>query len=136
MTRRYSYTTGLNRGGDTPTWEGDVTVSFSCNPGAAETGPSYACGGTPAEAPEIIDITLETVDGKARPWGMYSGYIADEDNQFEREVVEELEGSAVHMDAMLLIVGEAEAEDRESAAEYRAEQRRDDEMVERWEAGR
>lgn len=121
MSRRYRYTTGLNRGGDTPTWEGDVTVSYSVTPGEPETGPSYACGGTPATGATVDDIKLETVDGKPRPWGMYSGYIADEDNVFEREVVEELEGSDRHIADMLAEAGQTDAADADHAADLRRE---------------
>jgi len=108
MSRRFTYTASLSRGGDTPTWEGEVTVTYSVQPAEPETGPSYACGGTPGSDAGVIDLTLEAVDGKPRPWGMYSGYIADEDNAFEREVIEELEGSAGHVEAMLNAAAEAE----------------------------
>ena len=119
MSRRYTYTTGLNRGGDEPTWEGDVKVSFSVLPGEPETGPTYACGGTPAVGASIEDIRLEAVDGKARPWGMYSGNIADEDNVFEREVIEEMEGSDEHIACMLAEAAEVEAADHDAAMEAR-----------------
>lgn len=119
MSRRYTYTTGLNRGGDEPTWEGDVKVSFSVLPGEAETGPTYACGGTPASDAQVEDIRLETVDGKARPWGMYGGNIADEDNVFEQEVIEELENSEVHLAAMLAEAAEVESAERDAALEAR-----------------
>ena len=121
MSRRYTYTTGLNRGGDLPTWEGDVTVSYTVTPRDPGTGPSYASGGSPPSGPSIDDIRLEKVDGKERPWGMYAGYVDDEDNVFEREVVEELEGSDRHIAAMLAEAGETEAADADHAADLRRE---------------
>lgn len=33
--------------------ERDITVHYSYHPGAPERGPTYACGGTPADPPEI-----------------------------------------------------------------------------------
>ncbi len=122
MSRRYTYTTGLNRGGDTPTWEGDVTVSYTVLPGEPETGPSYACGGTPATGATVEDIRLEKVDGKPRPWGMYAGFVDDEDNVFEREVVEELEGSERHIADMLAEAGETDGADADHAADLRREE--------------
>lgn len=119
MARRYTYETSINRGGDEPTWEGEVKVSFTVITGEPETGPTYACGGTPAVGAQVEDIKLETVDGKSRPWGMYSGYVADEDNAFEAEVVEELENSETHIAEMLREAAETDAADRDAAAEDR-----------------
>ena len=119
MARRYTYETSLNRGGDEPTWEGEVKVSFTVIPGEPETGPTYACGGTPAVGAQIEDIKLETVEGKPRPWCMYAGYIADEDNVFEREVVEELECSETHIAEMLREAAEIEIAEKDDAAENR-----------------
>lgn len=127
--KRYTYTTSLNRGGDEPTWEGEVEVSFSVEPGEPESPPSYASGGTPASSPQIIDITLEKVDGKARPWGMYSGYIANEDDEFAREVVEELEGSDDHLSAMLMLAAEEDAAQADEDADRRYEERRDEALM-------
>lgn len=126
MSRRYSYTTSINRGGDTPTWEGEVTVSFTCVPGDPGSPPSYASGGSPPSDGYIEDVRLEKVDGKERPWGMYSGYIADEDNVFADEIQTELEESDHHIGEMMRIAGEEWAADREAAAEYRWEAAKDD----------
>ena len=126
MSRRFRYTTSLNRGGDTPTWEGEVEVSFSYTPGSHGTPPSYASGGDPPYDAQIDDVRLEKVDGKERPWGMYSGYIADEDNVFATEVQEELEDSEVHRQAMLDVAGMALADEASRASEYRWEAARDD----------
>lgn len=119
MSRRYRYTTSLNRGGDEPTWEGEVTVSFIVEPNEAESPPIVP--NAPGSYPTVEDIRLEEVDGKPRPWGMYSGYIADEDNVFEREVVEELEGSDRHIADMLAEAGETDAADADHAADLRRE---------------
>lgn len=121
MNRRYTYTAGLNQGRDTPTWEGDCKVSFSVKPGEAETGPTVACGGTPATDATIEDIKLETVDGRPRPWNMYDGNIADEDTEFENWVIDKLEGSAVHIADMLAEAAEQDAYDADQAADSRRE---------------
>lgn len=102
MTRRYTYATTLSWGGDEPTAEVEVEVSFSVAWGSPETGrwgppEHYDCG-----APdEVEDIRLETVEGKPRPWGMYSGYIANEDDEFATECIEKLEGSERHLSEMI-----------------------------------
>ena len=38
--------------------EREVTVEFTVIPGRPETGPTYACGGTPAEPPEIEIVAI------------------------------------------------------------------------------
>lgn len=126
MSRRFRYTASLSRGGDTPTWEGECEVSFTYTPGSHGTPPSYASGGDPPYDAQIDDICLEKVDGKERPWGMYSGYIADEDNAFATEIQEELESSAVHLQAMLDVAGMELADEASRAAEARFDADRDD----------
>lgn len=124
MSRTYRYATTLSWGGDVPTAEVDVEVSFTVAWGSPETGrfgpPEHY---DPGSASEIEDIKLLTVEGKPRPWGMYSGYIANEDDEFEREVIEKLED---HRDEMLAAATEDAVGDADAAAEYRAEQRRED----------
>lgn len=105
MTRRYRYATTLTWGGDTPTAEVEVEVSFTVAWGTPERGnygpvESY----DPGSPSEVEDVRLEKVEGKSRPWGMYSGYIANEDDEFQTEVVEMLE--AHHADMILEAVAE------------------------------
>jgi hypothetical protein len=40
-----------------------VTVSFAVVWGEPETGPTYACGGTPATGDLVEDIHVETIEG-------------------------------------------------------------------------
>lgn len=98
MAARYRYATCLNWGGDTPTAEVEVVVSFTVAPGTPESGrfgpPENYDPGSPAE---VEDIRLDLVEGKPRPWGMYSGYVANEDDEFEREVIEKLESHHADM---------------------------------------
>lgn len=120
MSRRYIYETNVEvSSGDECGPDFDIKVSFTVTPGEPEAGPSYACGGTPASPAEIDDIRLETVDGKSRPWGMYDGYIKDEDAEFEATIVGLLENSGRHWEAMMQEVAEADEADRDAAAEAR-----------------
>lgn len=65
MTKRYRYGASLSWGGDTPTAELEVEVTFSVSWGSPETGRSgrpedYDCG-----SPSIVeDIRVETIDGR------------------------------------------------------------------------
>lgn len=116
MTPRYTYATCLSWGGDIPTAEIDVEVSYTVAWGSAETGrfgpPEDYDPGSPDE---VEDIRLEKVEGKSRPWGIYSGYIANEDDEFEREVVDMLEG---HHAEMIAEASEIEAARADEAADY------------------
>lgn len=127
MSRRFTYTASLNRGGDTPTWEGEVEVSYEVAWGSPERGrfgppEDY----DPGAGDAVEAICVERVDGKLRPWGMYSGYIANEDDVFAAEVVEELQGSEEHLQAMLAEASEHEAAEYEGAMDRKREEERDD----------
>ncbi|WP_433942344.1 hypothetical protein [Brevundimonas diminuta] len=65
MSRRYRYSTCLSFGtdGEADYCEMEVTVSFAVAWGEPETGPTYACGGTPATGDLVEDIRVETIDG-------------------------------------------------------------------------
>lgn len=122
MTRRYTYETNVEiSSGDDCGPDFDIKVSFTVTPGEPETGPSYACGGTPASPAEIDDIRLETVNGKPRPWGMYNGWIKDEDAEFEATVASLLENSNRHWESMMQEAAEADEADRDAAAEARGD---------------
>lgn len=109
-----------------PTAEVDVEVSFTVAWGSPETG-NYGPPENydPGSASEIEDLRLEKVEGKARPWGMYHGYIANEDDEFAADVIEKLEGSERHIEAMLNEASEVEADTHEAALERRWEDRRE-----------
>lgn len=52
--RTYRYSTTLNWADE----EIEVEVSYTVTWGSPETGPSYGCGGTPADPDEINDLKL------------------------------------------------------------------------------
>lgn len=118
---RYTYTTTLEVGDADGGPEYEVEVTYTVTPGEPETGPTYACGGTPANGAVVDDIRLEKVDGKPRPWGMYDGWIANEDDEFETVIVGMLEDNSSHSEEMLIEAAEVDQDDREHAAEARAE---------------
>lgn len=110
MTRRYIYACTLSWGGDEPTAEVEVEFSYTVAWGSAPSGMSGPPENyDPGSPDEVEDIRLETVEGKPRPWGMYSGYIPDEDNAFATECVEKIEGCDSHLEAMINEASEAEA---------------------------
>jgi hypothetical protein len=123
MSKRYTYALELSWGGDTPTAEMEVEVSYTVTWGAPEQGPSYASGGQPADPDEIDDIRLEKVEGKPRPWGMGYGFISDDD--FADECVQMIEGSERLMADLLTNAAEEAAADYDDAMDYHAEQQRD-----------
>lgn len=121
--RRYTYTTTLNWGGDTPTAEIEVTVSYSVSPGSPEQGPTYDSGGHPGEDPMVEDITLDLVEGKPGPWNMGYGFITDID--FATDCVEKIEGSDRHLEAMINEASEVEGADEDAHREAQREARRE-----------
>jgi hypothetical protein len=60
---RYVATLDISLGGDTPTWEGEVTVTYTVVWGRPETPPAYAHGALPADPDEVNDITVIKIDG-------------------------------------------------------------------------
>lgn len=76
---------GLSWGGDIPTAElEDVVVSYVVEFGRPARGPTYDCGGTPADPDEIIDVEIVSIDGT--PWDRWDhGYGGSK----EREMVKE-----------------------------------------------
>jgi hypothetical protein len=65
MAKRYTYFTTLNWGGDEPTGEMEVEVSYEVRWGSPPilSGPPERCD--PGSDDEIEDIRVETIDGKA-----------------------------------------------------------------------
>lgn len=63
MAKTYTATLDLSIGGNTPTWEGEATVSYIVVWGAPATGPTYDCGGTPADPDDVNDIRVTHIDG-------------------------------------------------------------------------
>lgn len=118
--QRFRYATSVSFGGDTPTAEFEVELTYTFLPGSPERGPTYASGGEPPDPPEVDDVRLELVDGRPRPW--QDGPHLDQkrnDDELEESVIDKL------YDA-LIEDGEAQYRDEMVAAmEYRAEARRD-----------
>jgi hypothetical protein len=61
---RHVHTLSLSIGGDTPTWEGEATVSYTVLWGAPERPPAYSHGGLPADPDEVDDVTVTHIDGQ------------------------------------------------------------------------
>ena len=59
--RTMSRTTTLDRDPEL-----EVDVRYTATPGEPETGPTYACGGTPASPPEV-EIDFVTIAGCSTP---------------------------------------------------------------------
>lgn len=122
---RHSYATTISFGGDTPTAEVEVEVSYEVDFGTPESGrfgpPEHY---DPGSGDEVHSIRLETVEGKPRPWGMYDGFVPNEDDAFERDVIERLEGSDDHLRAMVEEARESEVAAADDYAEMLADERR------------
>ena len=110
MARQFSFTVDHMVGRR----EIELVVTYSMLPGYPEQGPTYACGGTPAEDAEIEIISV-THDGK--PFALSDAE--------EEALLDEAYGRCE----------QDWQDDWATAMEYRADQRRDDEMFERWERG-
>lgn len=122
--RRYTYTTTLNWGGDTPTAEIEVTVSYTMAWGSPETGryglPEHY---DPGSASEVEDITLDLVEGNPRPWDRGYGWLPDDD--FALDCVEKIEGSDRHLEDMINEASEVEGANEDDHREAQHEARRE-----------
>ena len=118
MARRYTHTLSLSIGGDTPTWEGEATVSFEVNPEEPEVGPTYAHGGLPRVPAEVVDVTVTHIDGvpvSQRDHGL-----------LEAQTLEtHIECSDALMADLLEAASEIEAARADEAADYRREAARE-----------
>ncbi len=81
MARSYDTTTTIDRDPEL-----EVDVRYSVTPGEPETGPTYACGGTPATGPEI-EIDFVTLAGNATPVIL----TADEEEKLLQYLLEHLD---------------------------------------------
>lgn len=118
MAKTYTATLNLSIGGDEPTWEGEATVSYTVVWGAPETGPTYDCGGTPADPDEVNNITVTHIDGVP---------IAErEHGKHEAQTLEtHIECSHRLVGTLLEIAFAEDADDHADAMERRAEDRRE-----------
>lgn len=118
MPRTYTHILSMSQGGDTPTWEGEVTVSYEVVWGQPESGrfgppEDYDPGaGDVVEAVKVTHIDGEPVSGRT-----YGKYEADA-----------LEDTIECSDALLSELLQAATEDEIAA--------HDDAMERRWEERR
>ena len=117
MNRRYTYSTCLNWGGDVPTAEIDVTISFTVSPGSPETGrfgpPELYDPGSPAE---VEDIRVESIDGRS----------VEQSPGLLVPILEKLED--LH-DELLAEAAERDVADADEAADFRRRSRIDDALT-------
>lgn len=123
MAKRYIYATELTWGGDEPTAELEVEVSFTVAWGRPETPPAYSHGGLPAEPDEIDDIQVELIDGKLPADATAGEYMP---GATVAAIIEAIEGSERHLEAMLIEAREHDDALADEAAERRYEAMRDD----------
>lgn len=90
----------------------ELVVTYSVIPGCPETGPTYACGGTPAEPDEVEIISIKH---NGQPFTVSD----EEEDALLQQAIDR--------------AGEDMAEEYAAAMEWRAQQRRDDLLMERWE---
>ena len=118
MSRRYTHTLSLSIGGDTPTWEGEATVSFEVNPEEPEVGPTYAHGGLPRVPAEVVDVIVTHIDGV--PVSQRDPFL-DEAATLENHI----ECSDSLMAELMEAAAQVEAARADEAAEYRREAARE-----------
>jgi hypothetical protein len=92
--------------------EVELVVTYSVTPGCPETGPTYACGGTPAEPDEVEIVSVK-----------HSGQPVTLSDEEEEALWEMAIGRA----------GEDLAEEYASEADWRYQEARDRQLMERWE---
>lgn len=118
MAPRYTHTLSLSIGGDTPTWEGEATVSFEVNPEEPEVGPTYAHGGLPRVPAEVVDVTVTHIDGEP--------VMQRDHGLLEAQTLEtHIECSDALMANLLEAASEIEAARADEAADYRREATRE-----------
>ncbi|MFD1189716.1 hypothetical protein [Phenylobacterium conjunctum] len=121
MSRRYTYSTCLNWGGDVPTAEIEVTVSFTVSPGSPESGrfgpPELYDPGSPAE---VEDIRVESIDGRS----------VEQSPGLLIPILEKLEDLHDELrDAMLAEAAERDVADADEAADFARRSRIDDALT-------
>lgn len=90
----------------------ELVVTYSVTPGSPETGPTYACGGTPAEPDEVEIVSIKH---NGQPF-----YLSDEE---EDALLQQAINRA----------GEDLAEEHAAEMDWRYQERRDRQLMERWE---
>lgn len=92
--------------------EVELVVTYSVTPGCPEQGPSYACGGTPAEPDEVEIISIK-----------HNGHPITLSDEEEEALWEIAIGRA----------GEDLADEYASEADWRYQEYRDRQLMEKWE---
>lgn len=118
--RRYTYAASLSLGGDEPTAELEVEVSFSVAWGSPESGrfgpPEHY---DPGSGSVVEDIRVETVESLERPWRLHPGG----DDALAAEIIAKLEMG--HEADMLAEAAEQDEGAYEDAMERRWEEERE-----------
>ncbi len=107
---RFSFDTAIERGDE----EIEIRVIYDVSPIIPAQGPTYDCGGQPEEGGEVEIISV-THDGK--PFDLTE----DEEDALVTECINRS--------------GEDMADEAAAEADYRYEQYRDRQMMDRWERG-
>ena len=94
--------------------EVELVVTYSVTAGCPETGPTYACGGTPAE-PDEVEIVSIKHNGKPIT-------LSDEDEEALWEIA-------------IGRAGDDLADEYASEADWRYQEYRDRQLMEKWEHG-
>lgn len=102
---KFTYTTMHSFDGENDV---ELSILYEYTPGAPERGPTYDCGGTPAESPEVIVLGM-MVNDRAATNEQWDAVMADESLY----------------DYLLLHGADCTADERAAAAEYRAEMKKD-----------
>ncbi len=90
----------------------ELVVTYSAIPGHPETGPSYACGGTPAEPDEVEIISIKH---NGQPFTV----TGEEEDALLQQAIDR--------------AGEDLAEDYAAELDWRYQEHRDRLLMERWE---
>lgn len=123
MTRTYTYACELTWGGDMPTAELEITASYTVAWGSPESGrfgppEDY----DPGVGDVVENIKILTVGGK--PWPVDLSYGFQTPAQDHEMLTDKLESD--HEEAMILAAIEEEGAREDAAADYLADQRRED----------
>ena len=90
----------------------ELVVTYSVRPGCPETGPTYACGGTPAEPDEVEIVSIKH---NGQPFTVSD---EEEDALLQRAIDR---------------AGEDLAEEYAAEMDWRHQEARDRQLMERWE---
>ena len=110
MARRFQFTVDHMIGRE----EVELVVTYSVTPGCPEMGPTYACGGTPAEPDEVEIISVK-----------HNGQPVTLSDEEEEALLEQ----AIARSADDL------ADEYAAEADWRYQEARDRQLMERWEQG-